>query len=116
MNNVELIITWVGFLIFPPLLITFGLIMWKKTPKQNRWLGYRTTETLSDYEAWMIANHLAGKLFFIIGLVDLAIFIPLLILTMPNKVAIGTVVWGIIVLLSLIIPIIVVELRLKRIE
>jgi uncharacterized membrane protein len=108
-------IIWIGILIIPIALIVTGLILWQKTPKLNKVFGYRTSKTLSNEETWTTANKFWGMLSFIIGIIDLIILIPTLILTIPDKYWISLVVFGVVAIASFVVPIVLVERKLKTV-
>ncbi|MGI6787611.1 MAG: SdpI family protein [Acholeplasmataceae bacterium] len=113
MGIIEIILMWITILILPLLLVILGLILWKKTPTPNWLFGYRTKKALSDEKTWFVANKLYGKIVFLVGVIDLIILIPTLILTLPNHLAVMLTIFLILVTLTIIVSIIIVETKIK---
>jgi len=62
--------------IFPLLMILFGLFLSKTPPTDiNYVVGYRTKRSMASKEAWLFANVTAGKYWVKTGLCSLPIFV-----------------------------------------
>ncbi len=54
--------TWVFSLLIPIMMVVFGLLMWKKPPKEiNGIMGYRTRRSMINQQTWDFAHHHVGK-------------------------------------------------------
>ena len=59
-------------LLIPIMMIGFGLIMWKHTPKDINYIfGYRTTRSMKNEDTWRFAHEYCGRLWWRIGLIML---------------------------------------------
>lgn len=114
MEKWTIAIIWGAVLATPLAICITAFILWLKTPKQNKFFGYRTKKTLNSEELWVIANKLWGKISAILSLISIIVFIPILYYTIPNKYIIGISVFIPLILLLILIPIIVVEVAVKK--
>lgn len=62
----------VSCIVIPLIMVIFGAIMIKKTPKRNMLFGYRTRRSTASDAAWDYAQKLAGRIFLRLGLLLLA--------------------------------------------
>ena len=68
-------------LLIPIMMIGFGLIMWKHTPKDINYIfGYRTTRSMKNDDTWKFAHEYCGRLWCMLGLIML---IPTVIVHIP---------------------------------
>ena len=67
MSNLEIFFT----LCIPILLVGLGMGMKTKTPKKNRWIGWRTPAAMKNETIFKKANIYAGKIMFRYGFVIL---------------------------------------------
>lgn len=67
MSNLEIVFT----LCIPILLVGLGMGMKTKTPKKNRWIGWRTPAAMKNETIFKKANIYAGKIMFRYGFVIL---------------------------------------------
>ena len=105
-------------LLIPIMMIVFGRIMWKHTPKDINYIfGYRTTRSMKNDDTWRFAHEYCGRLWWRIGLLML---IPTVLVHIPfynsNEDTIGilaTIVMTVqlIVLIASIFP---TEIALKK--
>ena len=65
MSNLEIFFT----LCIPILLVGLGMGMKTKTPKRNRWIGWRTPAAMKNETIFKKANIYAGKIMFRYGFV-----------------------------------------------
>ena len=105
-------------LLFPAIMIFFGLYFKKRTPREINYLfGYRTSRSMKTKETWEFAHKLLGRIWFTAGLVLLPInIVPMLLVLGEGKDFIGNVgvvlcTVGVITIISTIIPI---EIALKH--
>lgn len=106
--------------LIPILIIVVGFIMNKYPPKKiNIFVGYRTSNSMKNDNAWKEANKYCGKLWMIDGLI---MFIISIIILFSNKFTIinfSETVLTVIILVQVVImilPIFVVEKRIKDIK
>lgn len=76
---------WVAMFIFnllvPLLMVVFGRIMYKHTPKSiNGIYGYRTSMSMKNEDTWKFAHDYCGKLWYKVGLIML---IPSVLVQLP---------------------------------
>lgn len=76
---------WVAMFIFnllvPLLMVVFGRIMYKHTPKTiNGVYGYRTSMSMKNEDTWKFAHDYCGKLWYKVGLIML---IPSVLVQLP---------------------------------
>lgn len=105
-------------LLIPIMMIWFGRIMWKHTPKDINYIfGYRTTRSMKNEDTWRFAHEYCGRLWWKIGLIML---IPTVLVHIPfynsNEETLGIVAAivmtiQIIVLIASIFP---TEIALKK--
>ena len=62
----------ISCIVIPLMMVIFGAIMIKKTPKRNMLFGYRTRRSTASDAAWDYAQKLAGRIFLRLGLLLLA--------------------------------------------
>lgn len=105
-------------LLFPAIMIFFGLYFKKRTPREINYLfGYRTSRSMKTKETWEFAHKLLGRIWFTAGLVLLPVnIVPMLLVLGEGKDFIGNVgvvlcTVGVITIISTIIPI---EIALKH--
>ena len=105
-------------LLFPAIMIFFGLYFKKRTPREINYLfGYRTSRSTKTKETWEFAHKLLGRIWFVAGLVLLPVnIVPMLLVLGEGKDFIGNVgvvlcTVGVITIISTIIPI---EIALKH--
>lgn len=105
-------------LLFPAIMIFFGLYFKKRTPREINYLfGYRTSRSIKTKETWEFAHKLLGRIWFTAGLVLLPVnIVPMLLVLGEGKDFIGNVgvvlcTVGVITIISTIIPI---EIALKH--
>jgi len=68
-------------LLIPIMMIAFGRIMWKHTPKDINYIfGYRTTRSMKNEDTWRFAHVYCGRLWWRIGLIML---IPTVLVHIP---------------------------------
>lgn len=68
-------------LLIPIMMIGFGRIMWKHTPKDINYIfGYRTTRSMKNEDTWRFAHEYCGRLWWRIGLIML---IPTVLVHIP---------------------------------
>lgn len=97
--------------------IIAGWMMWHHVPKDRYGsVGYKTKRSRQSEESWKYANVLAGKVFFVLGIL---ITIPsVIIMIMIKGTTMGAVAWGIGLLLAtsviMCIPVIFIEKKLKE--
>lgn len=113
MANWEIWLVSILIMILPMVFVIAGLILWMKTPLPNTLFGYRTKKSLSDSETWFKTNQLYGKFAFIFGIIGIVILIPTLIFTLLDKPNITLTIFLAYTVLSLVIPIVVVEIKIK---
>ncbi len=59
-------------LLIPVMMIGFGRIMYKHTPKDINYIfGYRTTRSMKNDDTWKFAHEYCGRLWYKIGLIML---------------------------------------------
>ncbi len=80
-------------LLIPIMMLGFGRIMWKHTPKDINYIfGYRTTRSMKNIDTWKFAHDYCGRLWWKIGLIML---VPTVLVHIPfyhsDKNMIGTV-------------------------
>lgn len=76
---------WVAMFIFnllvPLLMVVFGRIMYKHTPKTiNGVYGYRTSMSMKNEDTWKFAHDYCGRLWYKVGLIML---IPSVLVQLP---------------------------------
>ena len=55
-------------LIIPAVMIVFGWIMWKHTPRDiNGFVGYRTARSMRNADTWKFAHEYGGRLWWRLG-------------------------------------------------
>ena len=69
MSNLEIFFT----LCIPILLVGLGMGMKTKTPKKNRWIGWRTPAAMKNETIFKKANIYAGKIMFRYGICTLPV-------------------------------------------
>ena len=68
-------------LLVPLLMVVFGRIMYKHTPKSiNGIYGYRTSMSMKNEDTWKFAHDYCGKLWYKVGLIML---IPSVLVQLP---------------------------------
>lgn len=68
-------------LLIPMIMILFGRIMWKHSPKNiNGIIGYRTTQSMKSIDTWKFAHEYCGRLWWKIGWI---ILIPSIAIQLP---------------------------------
>ncbi len=68
-------------LLIPIMMLGFGRIMWKHTPKDINYIfGYRTTRSMKNEDTWRFAHEYCGRLWWRIGLIML---IPTVLVHIP---------------------------------
>ena len=54
--------------IIPVTMIIFGILMWKRCPKNiNHFMGYRTTLSMKNMDSWKFAHDYCGRLWWKMG-------------------------------------------------
>ncbi|MDR2828496.1 MAG: SdpI family protein [Acholeplasmatales bacterium] len=76
-------IFFIVILPIPIIKIVLGSILYFKTPKMNRYFGFRTKKAYFNDDTWFYSNNLFGKIFFYSGIIETILFIPLIIFIMP---------------------------------
>lgn len=76
---------WIAMFVFnllvPLLMVVFGRIMYKHTPKTiNGVYGYRTSMSMKNEDTWKFAHDYCGKLWYKVGLIML---IPSVLVQLP---------------------------------
>ena len=80
-------------LLIPLMMIVFGWIFIKKTPKKiNGIYGYRTTMSMKNQDTWDFAHQYCGKLWFRLGWIMLFLSVVIMLLVLDKEDSIGT--WG----------------------
>ena len=106
--------------LIPILIIVVGFIMNKYPPKKiNIFVGYRTSNSMKNDNAWKEANNYCGKLWMILGLIMFFISIIIFILNIFTIISFTENILTIIILLQVVImilPIFMVEKRIKNIK
>lgn len=103
----------VVIMLFPVMKIIFGAILAYKTPSLNWVFGYRTPRSMKNDEAWLYANKLAGKIWLVMGPIEIMIFIPLVILF--EDITLYLIITFLPLVLT-IIMMIVIEFKLRKIN
>ena len=105
-------------LLVPVIMIIAGIIMMKRPPKKiNSLVGYRTSSSMENQEAWKFANIHSGKLLLIFGAVAI---IPTVLIMMlfygksDDEVSTISTVVMVFQLILLFISVIITEHVLKR--
>ena len=105
-------------LLIPLTMIGFGRYFMKKAPKEiNIVFGYRTSMSMKNKDTWEFAHHYCGKLWYISGIIFLALAVIVMMTMIGREEAVignvGGVLCGIqmIPLIGAIIP---TELALKK--
>ena len=113
---------WVAMFIFnllvPLLMVVFGRIMYKHTPKTiNGVYGYRTSMSMKNEDTWEFAHKYCGKVWYVCGMVMLPITVIFMLLVIgKNEDCVGSM-GGIICgvqLIPLIGSILPTEIALKK--
>ena len=105
-------------LLFPAIMILFGLMFKKSAPKKINYIfGYRTDMSMKNRNTWEFAHKYIGRLWFRLGFLLIPItVIPLLFVIGNSENVVGTV--GLIVsfinTVVLIVPIFFTEKALNR--
>lgn len=106
--------------LIPVLIMIVGFIMYKNPPKKINWfVGYRTKNSMNNENAWIEANKYCGKLWMIVGLILFIISIIILILDIYKIINFSEIILTVITLVQVVImilPIFVVEKRIKDIK
>lgn len=101
-------------MLVPLTLIVIGLIFKKYPVKSiNAVCGYRTKRSMSSQKAWDYANTQMGKVYFITGLILLAVTL-ILNLIFAEKPYIGMYISGGLSVICCFMPIFFVEPKLKK--
>ena len=107
-----------SLLLVPAIILVVGLLFNKYPPKKiNFFVGYRTCKSMKDSETWKFANKYSAKILIRQGLILLIISIALLILMCFDMIKCSEDVLAILIILqafSLILPIIIVENKIKN--
>lgn len=68
-------------LLIPNIMIIFGKMMWKHSPKKiNFIVGYRTTRSMKNMDTWKFAHEYCGKIWWKVGWL---MFFPSLLVNLP---------------------------------
>ena len=104
--------------LIPVIMLIFGIIFSKTSPKEINYLfGYRTSRSMKNEETWKFAHCLLGKIWTRCGLVTLVFsFVPMLFIFGKSKDTIGNIGLAITFaqLLLLLLTIVPVEKALKE--
>lgn len=114
MEKWAILLLWIIILLIPVAMSVLGIIVLVKKPKQNRVFGYRTKRTFSDERAWELANKLWGKCALIFGLLTSIVLIPILYYTIPKHFITGCVISAVLIVIANVIPIIIVEVIIRK--
>ena len=114
MEKWAILLLWLVVLLIPVVMSVLGIIVLVKKPKQNRIFGYRTKRTLSDEKIWELANKLWGRYTLLCGLLTFITLIPILYYTIPKHFIIGCTISATLLIISNVIPIIIVEVKVKK--
>ena len=102
----------------PLLIIVIGGILYKYPPKKiNSLIGYRTTLSMSNEEAWNFSQKYSSKILFITGLIML---VPSILVHIPfygkdeDTISILSVIVLCVQLITIIACIIPVEIKLRK--
>ncbi|MGL4570807.1 MAG: SdpI family protein [Clostridium sp.] len=107
---------WVTYLLIPSVMVILGIILKMKPPKKiNHFYGYRTTRSMASQKAWDYAQVTYGKLWLNIGAV-LFISIILWKFIINKSEEDSSFIITFIELVALLLPIPIIEKRLKSIE
>ena len=105
-------------LLFPVVMILFGMMFMKSAPKRINYIfGYRTDMSMKNRDTWEFAHKYIGKLWFRFGLLLIPItVIPMLFVIGKTENIVGTVglIVGFINTIVLIVPIFFTEKALNR--
>ena len=106
--------TWI-FLEFLVLLkIFFGFLLSFKPPKRNGYIGFRTSKTLENDNAWDFANHECGKLWLFFGCLEFVTSLSVLYLTYDGFKSINELYIPLIYVTFSVITLIITTLIVKR--
>lgn len=112
------IVAFLLTLLVPTIMIIFGSIFSKNSPKNiNRIYGYRTPRSMKNQETWEFANKYCGKLWLRIGIIMLIITSMLLVIAMTfgeSIVLVCTSIFVTIQTVTIILSVLPVEMALKK--
>ena len=105
-------------LLFPVVMILFGMMFMKSAPKKINYIfGYRTELSMKNRDTWEFAHKYIGRLWFRLGLLLIPItVIPMLFVIGKTENIVGTVglIVGFINTIVLIVPIFFTEKALNK--
>lgn len=105
-------------LIVPVLMIIVGAVLAKRPPQKiNRWIGYRTSASMKNKEAWAFANKYSGKLMCIAGIIMLPITIVVMLPlrgTAENTLMVWATVIPLVQIVVIVLLVAVVQCALKK--
>jgi hypothetical protein len=96
----------------PIIKIIFGYVLYFKTPKMNRFFGFKTRKAYTNEDTWFFANNLFGKILFYTGIIETILF-ALFIFLIPNALWI-IILLELITFITAIIGVIVVNIKLNK--
>lgn len=105
-------------LIMPAIMVGFGLLWKKHSPKTiNMLYGYRTTRSMKNQETWNFAHKYIGAIWLYVGLIVGLVSITLMVIFRnQGKDVLGQIIMGITIaqLICLCAPIVQTEIALKK--
>ncbi len=107
---------WIVDLLIPIVVTAIGLLFTYRPPRRiNRIYGYRTARSMASQEAWDEAHRLYGRIMLRVGppLIVFVVLVKLLVPLPPEYLSLALLLFS---FAALIVPIAVVEKRLKAME
>lgn len=105
-------------LVCPVMMIAFGKQFKNKAPKEiNSFYGYRTRRSMKNQDTWRFAHHCFGNLWLRAGIATLPLSVLVMLFSFGkdmNTIANYALVIVVIQLIPMMLPIILVELKLKQ--
>lgn len=114
-----IIFLFIGCVILPFLIILFGVISYRFTPKKiNGFFGFRTEQSMKNDETWIFAHKYCGKLWMKLGigmLITSAIIFAFLRIQTEDMMGVGMILLIMIQTIALIISVIPTQKALRKI-
>ena len=81
-----MILSFIGFMVIPFIMLGFGYVMRKHPPKKiNGVYGYRTSKSMKSNETWNFAHEFCGRIWVKVGLIMLLVSLLIFFITMRCK-------------------------------
>lgn len=81
-----IVVLSLAYLSIPTLMCCMGVVMWKKTPSKNNFVGWRTSTAMKDEESFRRINKYGGKIWSLWGSITMIISIISLVILIKLRI------------------------------